>query len=110
MPHFAGDPEGRRLTRRRATHLAEAGALARALEVLLKRAAFDVSGCTNLAQGIAHQEAIEIQRAAGRIESRKRFKSKSGQPLLEGRTVSSLCLDECGKSVASQSCCKNETV
>ena len=65
-----GDPEGRRLARRRATHLSEAGALARALEVLLKRAAFDASTCTELAKDIAHQEAIEVQRAAGRIESR----------------------------------------
>lgn len=94
-----GDPEGRRLARRRAALLSEAASVARLLEVLLKRAGFD-SDIWELIKNLAQQEATELQRAQGRIESRKRFKHLSGHPMLDYRKLNLLFLDECGKSFA----------
>jgi hypothetical protein len=94
----AGDPSGRRLARRRATLLAEAGRVARAVEVLLKRAGSDATACSDLIKHLERQEQIELQRAHGRIEPRKRFKKHSPQPLLEKRPRSLLYIDETGKS------------
>src|SRR4051794_19427864 len=81
-----GDPEGRRLARRRASALAEASLLAHALECLLRRTDFDTSACRALRERIASQEQAELLRGYGRIESRKRFKQSSGHPLYEKRT------------------------
>lgn len=88
----------RRLARDRAARLAEAGALARALEVLLQRAGFATEGCRALAAQVVRQEQAELLRAHGRIESRRRFKHKSGHPLLETRQLSLLYVDESGSS------------
>ena len=93
-----GDPEGRRLARKRAGLLAEAGRVARVLEILLKRAEFPRDDCTEIVIELGTQERIELQRSYGRIEPRKRFKGYSSQPLLEKRPISGLYVDENGKS------------
>jgi hypothetical protein len=80
--------------------LAEAGRVARAVEVLLKRADVDASGCTHLIEELARQEQIELQRALGRIEPRARFKGHSPHPLRERRPRSILYVDESGQSHA----------
>jgi len=93
-----GDPEGRRLARKRAALLAQAGRIARVLEILLKRAEFSRDDCTEIVTELRIQEQAELQRAYGRIEPRKRFKGHSSHPLLEKRPISRLYLDENGKS------------
>lgn len=94
----AGDPDGRRIARRRASLLSEAGYVARALEILLDRAAFDPVLVTELRREIARQELIELQRAEGRVESRKRFKGAAPQPIGDRRPTAHLYIDESGKS------------
>lgn len=98
MERPSGDPEGRRLALNRSRLLAEAGRVARALEVLLKHASFDTAMCRQLAASIAEQERGELNRSGGRIESRKRFK---GGPIQQPKSDSDrhyLYLDESGKS------------
>ena len=98
MVNLSGDPSGRRIARLRALALSEAGKICRSLEVLLKRADFDAGTCEGLSQSIARQEQIELQRAHGRVEPRRRFRNNSSQPLLDQRLVSRLFVDEAGKS------------
>lgn len=93
-----GDPEGHRLSKRKANLLAEARLVARSLEVLLERAGHDSSQCSQLIQQLAEEEAIQLMRARGRVESRKRFKGHAAQPLLDKRVAKFLYLDESGKS------------
>jgi hypothetical protein len=94
-----GDPDGRRLARRRASLLSEAGQLARVVEILLKRAEFDDGGSVQeLVKQLADREKIELQKSHGRIESRGRFKPHVGHPLLEKRPRSGLYIDENGVS------------
>ncbi len=93
-----GDPRGRRLAKNRANLLAEALGVAHSLGVLLRRANFDETLCDELLKSIVRQEAIELQRAHGRIESRNRFKRGVPYSLLEGRPVSNLYVDESGRS------------
>lgn len=93
-----GDPEGRRPAKRHASLLAEAGQVARVLEVLLKRAEFDPEVVSELVKQLAKKEQIELQKGYGRIEPRRRFKPHVGHPLLEQRPRSALFIDESGKS------------
>ncbi len=93
-----GDPAGRRIAKNRSLILSEAGRTARALEVLLQRANFDTSQCVGLIKELAKQEQAELQKAHGRIESRRRFKPHAPHPLLEDRPRNLLFLDESGKS------------
>jgi hypothetical protein len=94
-----GDPEGRRLARRRAALLSEAGQVARIVEVLLKRAEFDDGGSVGeLIKELADREKIDLQKSHGRIESRGRFKPHVGHPLLEKRPRNGLYIDENGVS------------
>lgn len=93
-----GDPEGRRLARRQASLLSEAGQVARSLEVLLKRAGFDFSVVTELIEQMAKKEQIDLDRGYGRIESRRRFRPHVSHPLLMQRPRSMLFIDENGKS------------
>lgn len=97
-PH--GDPEGRRLARRRRELLAEAGRLATALAVLLRRADVDPAKCADIERDIARLERDELMRAYGRIEGRRRFKQTSGHPLHEERKANLLFVDESGISSA----------
>ena len=98
MDRLAGDPEGRRPARRRSQLLAEAGRVSRALEVLLEGAGFDTEACRILAGSIAEQERVELERAGGRIESRKRFKGGGIQEPASEADRQHLFLDESGKS------------
>lgn len=97
-PKPAGDPTGRRLARHRALILAEATRVARQLEVLLKRADYDFSACSELIRKVTEQEKNELQRAYGRIESRKKYKVGSSHALLEDRPRNILYIDESGRS------------
>jgi hypothetical protein len=82
----------------RASLLAEAGQVARVLEVLLKRADFDPKVVSDLVKELAKKEQSELQRGYGRIEPRRRFKPHVSHPLLEQRPRSLLFVDESGKS------------
>ena len=98
MDRLGGDPEGRRIARRRSQRLAEAGRVARALEVLLDGAGFEVTVCRALAASIAEQERGELLRGGGRIEPRKRFKGGGIQEPDPESERQHLFLDESGKS------------
>jgi hypothetical protein len=93
-----GDPTGRRLAREHAKLLAEAGTVARVLEILLTRANCEVQPCAELIEQIARQERIELQRSYGRIEPRTRFKTNTHRTILAERHRSVLHIDEGGKS------------
>lgn len=97
-PKPKGDPEGKRIARDRALLLAEASRVARQLEVLLKRADYDFSACSELIKKVAQQEQNELTRSYGRIESRKKYKIGSSHPLLENRPRSILYIDESGRA------------
>lgn len=95
-----GDSEGRRLARKRAELLSEAGRVARVLEVLMERAGYDAAACSELVKDLAKNEEDELHRGHGRVEPRARFKKKnSGAPLLEKRPRNFLYIDESGKSI-----------
>jgi hypothetical protein len=98
MDRLGGDPEGRQIARRRSQHLAEAGRVARALEVLLEEAGFETTACRALAASIAEQERHELLRGGGRIEPRKRFKGGGIQEPDPESERHYLFLDESGKS------------
>ena len=99
MPEtFSGDPEGRRIARKRALLLSEAGLLAKALGVLLCRANHSLGPIEELIKDIKKSELTELQRSFGKISSRKKLKNRSGQPLLEGRPINCLFIDEAGES------------
>lgn len=69
-----------------------------AAEVLLRRAEFDTKACYEIIKAVTAQEQIELMRAHGRIEPRKRFKKHSTYALLEQRPRSFLYIDEGGRS------------
>ena len=96
--HHDGDPLGRRMWRVEADKLSEGYAVARLLDVLLSDTSVNADWCKQLIQEIEKKERIARQRAYGRIEPRKRFKGHSPQPLLEGRAINNLYVDEGGKS------------
>lgn len=98
-----GDPEGRRIAKKRAQLLSESGQVARALQVLLKRAEFDSRILAEFIGKITQSELTELHRGYGRLESRKRFKPHVSHPLLEKRPRSELFIDENGKSVPEPS-------
>lgn len=91
-----GDPNGRRLAKRRAHLLSDAERIGRALEVLLKRAGYPSDVVSNLVRDIARQQREELLKAHGRIEPRTRFKSTGGQPLHLRLPVWPLYVDESG--------------
>jgi hypothetical protein len=93
-----GDPDGRRLARRRSIQLAEAGRVARALTDLLHRANFESASARALTKAITAQEQSELMRASGRVESRRRFKINGRAPLHDNRTIDNLFIDESGRA------------
>jgi hypothetical protein len=93
-----GDPDGRRKAKIRSLQLSEAGRIARALESMLKRAGLDTGEISNLVTSLQAEEARSLMQAEGRIESRKRFKYNSGNPLHEARVSNLLFVDESGRS------------
>lgn len=58
-----GDPLGRRPARQKALLLSEAAKVARALEVLLKRAEFDTTVCVELIKTLGGHEQSYLQKA-----------------------------------------------
>lgn len=95
-----GDPEGRRLAKRRAELLAEAERVARSLDILLRRAEYQSEIMSSLVTDLARLQRNELQRAYGHIERRTRFKAKGGQPLQRGLPIKHLYVDESGTSRA----------
>ena len=96
-----GDPIGRRLARRRAWLLAEAGRLSSLLEVMLRRADMDTQvDAKSLTRQITNAEQSELLRSYGRIEPRRRFRQRSGRgnPIRDQRPQWSLFIDEAGTS------------
>lgn len=93
-----GDPDGRRLARQRATLLAEAAAVIQAAKGLLTRASIDSDLLQQLLADLKVREHNELTRSYGRLDSRRRFKYHSGNPLRLNRPVSHLFIDENGKS------------
>lgn len=93
-----GDPNGKRLARRKAGLLEEAERVARVLEILLKRAEYPSESASVLANDLAKEQRIQLQKAYGRIEPRTRFKARAGQPLRLGLPINLLFVDESGKS------------
>lgn len=93
-----GDPDGRRLARRQAQLLSEAGTVARILKVLLERTECEADACANLITEIHDQELAALQRSYGRIEPRTRFKTKTSRTILWHRARQVLHIDEGGKS------------
>lgn len=98
MHSSPGDPEGRRIAKKKASLLAEAGQVARVLSVLVQRANHDTEQCTRLIRDLAKEEQKQLQKSHGKIESRKRFKPHSSNPVRENRPPSFLYIDENGKS------------
>ena len=104
MGSSVGDPEGRRLARERSIRLAEAGRLTNVVEVLAKRAGVDATAIHEFNLELTRQEQSALLKAAGRIESRKRFKITSPPPPQDtARITDFLYLDECGKPSFSSS-------
>ena len=93
-----GDPQGRRIGRRRQLVLAEAGRLARALQSVVRLGGMDDQPAKHLAQDIASHEIAALPKGIGRLEGRQRYKQKSGTPLHEGRGRNFIFIDESGKS------------
>jgi hypothetical protein len=95
-----GDPEGRRVSRRRAQLLAEAGRVSRALELLCERAEFPTEVAHELTTHLTRAEQDELRKGYGHIESRKRFKGGPVRPVAApDREL--LFVDESGKSMPS---------
>lgn len=100
-----GDPDERLLAARQAATLAEAGRVAHALGVLLRRAEVDdAARIAALTADISSLEADALMRAHGRIDGRQRFKRAAGRgaPAHEGRDVVRLSVDESGLSFVSK--------
>ena len=93
-----GDPSGRRIATRRVAYLAEAGRIGRLFRGVVKSAGLDTGPLDQVVSVIKAHERIELERAGGRIEPRKRFKGGSGQPLMDRRDRSLLFVDECGRA------------
>lgn len=95
-----GDPDGRRVARRRSQLLAEAGHVSRTLELLLERADYPTGGAKRLTAEIRDAEQTQILKAEGHLESRRRF--KGGPVRLPARPDRWLLfIDESGKSFPS---------
>ena len=95
----SGDPTGRRISRRRAQLLAEAGRIADLLHRTLDRAASPlVETVRDIVARIAHEERAVLHRAHGHVEGRRRYKrrSGSGNPVRDRRPVDILSVDEAG--------------
>ena len=94
-----GDPRGRRIERRRSRVLAEASRAGHAFEALLRRAGYEgPHDLAALLDAIQREEERALMRGSGRLDSRKRFRHRSGQPLQEARVDDFLYLDESGRA------------
>jgi hypothetical protein len=93
-----GDPDGKRLARRQSFALEEACRLAECLARMLRQCNLPDKDANAIATDLRVKSVQAAERAEGRIESRLTTK-KTGHPLLEGRKVNCLFLDESGTSV-----------
>ena len=99
-----GDPDGRRLARQRASKVAHAARILELARFILRDSGFERSALDDLITELTGIEAAELQRAHGKVGSRKRFKHGSSHPLLDSRSTIFLFIDESGKDdVGSQS-------
>ena len=78
--------------------LAEAGKVARLLEILLRRADYNVDDYKKLVKDLAGYENSQLVKGYGSLSPRKRYKGQSSQPLLDERKINALYVDENGKS------------
>ena len=99
MAKQRGDPEGRRIAHRSSLRLAEAGRVADALRALLTGAGVTIPEVEKVCAVIKDAELAALQRAHGRIESRRRTKHRSGNPIRDGRRLEHLFVDESGSAV-----------
>ena len=95
----AGDPDGRRLARKRAALLAEAGLVARSLGVLLRRSGHADPDIEQLCKDLKASERAELQRGYGHLAPRSRYKGNAPHPLIGKHLTDLLYLDESGRSV-----------
>ena len=72
--------------------------MARLLEILLERADYDTEVCKSLIKDLGGYENSQLVKSYGRLESRRRYKGHSSQPLLDERRLNALYVDENGKS------------
>ena len=72
--------------------------MARLLEVLLKRAGYSANELVLLMKDLASYENSQLLKSYGRLQSRKRYKRYSPQPLQDSREINALYVDENGKS------------
>lgn len=98
MGETPGDPEGRRIARKRAIKLSEANRVALALKSLLTRADVDTTALDSLIADVTNSELNELMRAYGKVSSRKRFKHAGGRPLHESRAPNFIYIDESGRA------------
>ena len=106
MVNAAGDPEGRRVFRRRAQLLAEAGRIGTTLSRVLGRGASPLAAeAVELVKRIGREERAALHRAHGRIEGRRRYQRSSGtgNPVRDRRPTSYLFVDESGVAHATSS-------
>lgn len=92
-----GDPEGRKLARRRLVHAEEAVRLADMLAVAARRAGFSDIEINKIATAFRVRHAELRQASEGTIEPRTPMKN-AAHPLLENRKLNCLYLDESGTS------------
>lgn len=95
----SGDPEGRRIWRRRALQLDRSERMAATLSFLLRRIHDPLAEqAAALQRALADSQRVALERSRGRIESRRRFRrSASGSnPVREGRPLNWLFIDESG--------------
>lgn len=91
------DLEGRRIAGRQSVLAEEAARFADCLAILMRRAGVDSASADEIAKSL-RTTAVDLEaRSTGRIEPRKKYKG-AGSPLVEGRPVNCLFLDESGAS------------
>ena len=98
MSDVTPDLEGRRIAQRQSVIAAEAARFADCLAVLMRRAGVDAGAAVEIAKSLRIKSVDLEAKATGHIESRNRYRG-SGSPLIEGRPINCLYLDESGTSV-----------
>lgn len=98
MSKGPGDPDRIRLARRQADACEEASRIAEVLAALMRRALLPDTNAVTIAKDVRLKAVAFREAAAGRLESRLTTKN-TGHPLLEGRRLKGLFLDESGTAV-----------
>src|SRR5437660_1279624 len=95
-----GDPDGRRIARRQSEVAEEACKIAECLAMAMRRCGVSDAEANKIAEELRQRSVDLLEKSVGRIESRLTTKI-TGHPLLEGRGVNSLYLDESGTTSTS---------